>query len=114
MLGLTQKSEHSSATFCKSSHNFSGSFMRSPIERYMRREIPCAKHLDLIYRGALVINLRKPYKTNLFNGQNIVLHRNRSCRPLRNSLFLGSSLNLVDFAVQYGLKSGLTSQEERS
>ena len=80
----------------------------------MRREIPRAKHLDLINWCARVINLRKPYNTNLINGQNIVLNHYRSYRPPRNSLFSSTHSDLTDFAAQYGLKSGYRSQEERS
>ena len=114
MLGLRQKSELSSALFCKSSRNISDSFMRSPIRRYMRRAIPRAKHLDLRYWAARVINLRYSYNISLINGRNIVPNPYRPYRPLRKSLFSVIKPDLANFAAYTGLKSGHTSHEKRS
>ena len=46
--------------------------MRFPMRRYVRRAIPRAKHLDLGYWAARVINLSYPYYISLINGRNIV------------------------------------------
>ena len=106
MLGLMQKSEHSSALFCKSSRNISGSNMRFSIRRDKRRAIPCAKHLDPEYWGARVVNLRYPYYISLLYGRNIVSLPYRPYRPLRKSLVSIIISELVNFAAFTRLKSG--------
>ena len=77
------------------------------MRRYKRRAIPRAKHLDPEHWAAKVVNLLYSCNISLINGQNIVLCSYRPYRPLRKSL-------LVSFAAFTRLKSGHTSQEERS
>ena len=84
------------------------------MRRYKRRSIPRAKHLDPEYWAAKVVNLRYSYNVSLINGQNIVLCSYRPYRPLRKSLFSILISILVSFAAFTRLKSGHTSQEERS
>ena len=114
MLVLGQKSEHSSALFCKSSCDISGSNMRFPTRRYKRRSIPRAKHLDPEYWETRVVNLHYPYYMRLLYGRNIVSLPYRSYRPLRKSLFSIIMSELVNFAAFTRLKSGHTNQKGRS